>query len=101
MDVLRYNELQPRKLKNQFERVVKLLEAGDFVSAEVKKMPPTRYYRAKLSAGDRLLFSIARHQGKKVILLLEIIYNHEYEKSRFLHGAVIDAGKIEPVCDID
>ena len=101
MDVLRYNKLQPRKLKNQFERVVKLLEAGDFVSAEVKKMPPTRYYRAKLSAGDRLLFSIARHQGKKVILLLEIIYNHEYEKSRFLHGAVIDAGKIEPVCDID
>ena len=94
MDVLSYNELEPRKAKEQFDRVVGMLRAGDFASAEVKKLTPTAYFRAKLNAADRLLFSIMKYQGRKVILLLEIIYNHDYAKSRFLQGAAIDEDKI-------
>ncbi|MFA6929513.1 MAG: hypothetical protein WCT05_04240 [Lentisphaeria bacterium] len=97
MDVLLYNELEPRRAKEQFARVVKMLEADDFAAAEVKKMTPTAFYRARLNDSDRLLFSIMRYQSRGVILLLEIIYNHEYEKSRFLQGAYIDENKISPL----
>ncbi len=97
IDILVYNELQPRRAEAQFERVVKFLENGDFFSAEVKKMNPSSYFRARLNDADRLLFAIMKYQGKRVILLLEIIYNHEYEKSRFLQGAAIDESKIAPL----
>lgn len=97
MNILKYNELSPRKAKEQYERVVRMLERDDFASAEVKKLSGTPYYRARLDHADRLLFTIMKHRGEKHILLLEIIYNHEYEKSRFLNGARIDESKIEDV----
>lgn len=101
MNVLKYNELSPRKAKEQYERVVQMLECDDFASAKVKKLPATpsgtSYYRAKINDGDRLLFTFMKHGGEKHILLLEIIYNHEYDKSRFLNGASIDESKIETV----
>ena len=100
MDILRYNELSPRKAKDQFERVVRMLSSDNFRAAEVKKLGGTPYYRAKLDKTDRLLFTIMKHQGANCILLLEIIYNHEYDKSRFLNGAHIDESKIEDIKDV-
>ncbi len=95
MELLLYNELQPRRNQTQFVRVCDMLRNGNFAQAEVKKLVPTTYFRAKLSDSDRLLFSFIRCKGERVILLLEIIYNHEYDKSRFLQGAAIDEQKIQ------
>ncbi|MFZ4776560.1 MAG: UvrD-helicase domain-containing protein [Terrimicrobiaceae bacterium] len=97
MEVLRYNELDSSKVQAAFDRVVERLRAGDFRSADVKKLKPTPYYRAKLNDTDRLLFQIGRYHGKKYLLLLEIILNHAYGKSRFLNGARVDEGKLEPM----
>jgi len=70
------------------------LEAGDFKSAEVKKIGD-HLYRAKLDASNRLLFSIYRYHNEPCILILECIHRHAYDKSRFLqHGASIDETKI-------
>lgn len=97
MEILLYNELQARRHKEQFERVCQMLRQGNFRQAEVKKLAPSRYFRAKLNDTDRLLFMFATCQGQRVILILEIIYNHEYEKSRFLQGATIDEQKIPDI----
>ena len=99
MDILQFNELDPTPVVAQFERVVERLRAGDFRAADVRKLVPTPYYRAKLNDADRLLFRMAAYQGRKYILLLEIIRNHAYEKSRFLNGAVLDEGKLVPLPD--
>ena len=48
MEVLYYNELDFSKVKKQFDKTVNYLKAGDFHSADVKKMPNAGYYRAKL-----------------------------------------------------
>ncbi len=100
MEILFYNELQEVKpsIKAQFERVIGYLEEGNFTGADVKKLTPHQYlYRAKLNDTDRLLFRIVTYQGRKCLLILEIIYNHAYDKSRFLQGAQIDESKIQPV----
>ena len=87
--LLYYNNLDYTGLKTQFDKVVKFLREGDFKSAEVKKLKPTSYYRAKLDAANRLLFTPISHEGKIHLLILEVIKNHAYDKSRFLRGAKI------------
>jgi hypothetical protein len=95
MEILTYNEMDPKGLSKQVNKVMSLLQAGEFSAADVKKLKGTRFYRAKLSSRDRLLFSLGRHNDSAFILLLEVIKNHAYEKSRFLKGARIDEDKID------
>jgi len=97
MKTILYNQLNPKKIPN-FEKIRVFLEAGDFRSAEVKKVGDN-LYRARLDRSNRLLFAIYRYQGETYILALEWIEQHAYDKSRFLRrGGVIDEDKI-PVLD--
>lgn len=95
MEILTYNEMDPKGLSKQVKKVAGLLQAGDFSTADVKKLKGTRYYRAKLSSKDRLLFTFGHYNESGCILLLEVIKNHAYEKSRFLKGAQILEEKID------
>jgi len=97
MNVLSYNNLEPGKLNDKVRKVITLLEEGNFHAADVKKMSDTGFYRVKLDDTNRLLFSIRTFEGKKYLLILEVILNHAYEKSKFLNGAVIDDTKLVPV----
>ncbi len=96
MDVLLYNQLNPRKIPN-FKKMKGFLEADDFRSAEVKKVGDN-LYRARLDRSNRLLFSIYRYEDQPYILALECIEQHAYDKSRFLRrGATVDESKIPAV----
>jgi len=97
MKLLYYNELETSKVKKSFKKLEQYLQAGDFNSADVKKMPNTGYYRAKLDKENRLLFRFAEYQEEKYLLLLEVIHNHAYEKSKFLGGAKVDENKLRLV----
>ena len=97
MKILYYNDINSSKLKKKYEKTIGFLEKNDFKSAEVKKLTNTNFYRAKLDYENRLLFKFATHNSETYILLLELILNHEYEKSRFLRGAKIDEKKLIPL----
>ena len=88
-DILYYSDLNYNGLKAKFDKTIKLLHSGDFKSAEVKKLKPSNYLRAKLDDSNRLLFAPLKHQNKTYLVILEVIRNHEYEKSRFLRGVSI------------
>ena len=94
MNILYYNDIDSSKVKKQFSKTVGFLENNDFDSAEIKKLANKGYYRAKLDYENRLLFKFAKFNKQSYILLLEVIYKHEYEKSRFLRGAKIDESKL-------
>ena len=94
MKVLEYTDLDLHGVEKSYQKVKAMLERGDFYSAEVKKLQPTSYYRAKLDDTNRALFQIVHYDGKKYILMLEIIHQHRYEKSKFLQGAKVDESKI-------
>lgn len=95
--LLYYTGLNYKPVERQFEKVTAFLEQGDFRSADVKKMPQSGYYRARLDKENRLLFRIGEYQGEKYLFILEVILNHAYDKSRFLAGARIDEDKLRPV----
>ena len=93
MQVLLYNQLNARDIPN-FQKMKGFLEAGDFRSADVKKVGDN-LYRARLDSSNRLLFSLYRYQDETYILVLECIAHHAYNKSRFLRrGGTIDESKI-------
>jgi len=95
MQLLTYVGLNPGKLKTKFNKVCNAIERDDFRSVDMKKMPPTPYYRAKLDDASRLLVQFVRYKDTTACLALEIIPHHAYEKSRFLRGAHVDLTQIE------
>lgn len=99
MDILLYNELDPRGIAG-FDKLYQALSTDDFKTAEVKKIQPN-LYRAKLNRSDRMLFAIYQHQQKKYILLLEYLKNHDYQGSRFLNAGIhIDEQVIHTVDEV-
>ncbi len=98
-ETLIYNDINADKVRKQFDRTIEQLSRGDFVAAEVKKMSATGFYRAKLDYENRLLFRFARYNDQTCLLALEVIYNHDYSKSRFLRGSEIDETKLIPIKD--
>ncbi|MCK9205294.1 MAG: hypothetical protein M0P58_12800 [Bacteroidales bacterium] len=91
------NDLNPGKLRRTFDKTLEELALGNFAAAEVKKMPNTRYYRAKLDQENRLLFRFGRYNGHTCLLVLELILNHDYAKSRFLRGSSVDESNLQPL----
>jgi hypothetical protein len=97
VEVLEYVGLEATRHHPQYQRVVQALARGEFRAAQVKKLVGVghgRFYRAKLDDADRLLFTLVRYRDQTHILLLEVIAQHAYEKSRFLRGAHVDESKI-------
>ena len=83
MRVLLYKDLNTRRVKAAFAKVRAAIEADDFRSADIKKLAPSSYWRAKLDYSNRLLLQFARYGDETVCLALEVIENHAYDKSRF------------------
>jgi UvrD-like helicase C-terminal domain len=98
-EILQYNEFDLSTVKQKYAKVVAYLQAGDFKRAEVKKMNPTGYFRAKLDQENRLLFKFVEHNQRRYLLLLDVILNHNYEKSRFLRGVDVDEKRLSALAD--
>jgi hypothetical protein len=100
MKILVYDNLNIGRLGAQVDKVYRCLAEGDFQTADVKKMS-NGYYRAKLDDTNRLLFKIARYEGETYILVLEVIHNHAYEKSKFLRGSKLDEHKLSALKSVN
>ncbi|MDO8927609.1 MAG: UvrD-helicase domain-containing protein, partial [Bacteroidota bacterium] len=89
LPILYLNELNIQSVEKTFSKTLKQLQDGDFKSADVRKMPTSGFYRARLDIRDRLLFTFANYENQKYLLLLEVIKDHNYSHSRFLRGAIV------------
>ena len=100
MKILEYIGLDTSRVTARYRKVTEAIARRDFRGAQVKKLANLshgKFYRAKLDGADRLLFSLVRHGDEVCALMLEVIANHDYEKSRFLRGAAIDESKIPDI----
>ena len=100
MKILEYTGLDTSRVKAGYRKVTEAIARDDFRAAQVKKLANLshgKFYRARLDDADRLLFSLVRHGDEVCALMLEVIVNHDYDRSRFLRGAAIDESKIPDV----
>lgn len=99
MRFLTYRDLDAGKVKGKLKKVQEAVERDDFRTPDIKKLAQGPYYRAKLDDTNRLLLTFVRHEAEgkdpeTVCMALEVIHQHQYEKSRFLRGAAIDEAKL-------
>ncbi len=99
MNILEYNDIDYSKVRRQYEKVVACLERDDFHSADVKKLAERGLYSARLDDSNRLLFRLVKYNGTRYALILEVILNHAYDRSKFLRGVKIDEAKIPQISD--
>lgn len=100
MKILEYIGLDTSRHQTQYRKVADAIARDDFRQVEVKKLANIthgKFYRAKLDYANRLLFSIVRHDDAVYALMLEVIENHAYDKSRFLRGAEVDETKLPDI----
>ena len=100
MKILEYTGLDTSRVKASYRKVAEAIARHDFRAAQVKKLANLshgKFYRAKLDDADRLLFALIRHGDEICALMLEVIANHDYDKSRFLRGAAIDESRITDI----
>lgn len=86
IDVVLYRDLEVRQLGPQVDRAIQQLRVGDFRAADARKLKGTALYRARLDDRNRLLFKFGEHGGRRVLLVLEVVHNHDYARSRFMGG---------------
>jgi hypothetical protein len=96
LPVLVMRDLEAGSLARHVDRAIEALRAGDFRAADAKKLRNAGLYRARLDDTNRLLFKFGEHDGRKVLLVLEIVRNHAYDRSRFLNGAPCTQADFEP-----
>ena len=100
MKILEYTDLDTSRVGVSYRKISEAIGRDDFRAAQVKKLANLshgKFYRAKLDDADRLLFTLVRHGNEVCALMLEVIANHDYDKSRFLRGATIDESKIADI----
>jgi hypothetical protein len=84
-----FNEFDGHGYDKKVSTIRKTLESGNWSGLNIKKLTPGGYYRIALDEKARMLFQIGKVADKKYLLFLEVLPNHEYDKSRFLRGKVI------------
>ncbi len=85
-DILQFNELDTTGVEHKVQKATTVLATGEWDQLNVKKLQNKNLYRAWLDDKNRLIFQIGENKTKKYLLLLEVIKNHNYEKSRFLRN---------------
>ena len=96
METLVFRDIDTRHVERQYAKTLEQLKCGDFRSAEVKKLKNAGIYRAKLDDKNRLLFQMAGNAGRRYLLVLEVVRNHDYAKARFLNGGSFTEADFEP-----
>ncbi|KTC86292.1 hypothetical protein [Legionella brunensis] len=72
-----------------YQDTINKLLRGDYQAADMEKLHAHRIYSARINHSDRLLFTTIKRGGKSYLLLLDVVLNHDYYKSRFLKPSVL------------
>lgn len=94
MKTLEYSDIDYSKVRRQYDKIVGCLERDDFRSAAVKKLSGHDLYSARLDDANRLVFKLVQYKQMRYALLLEVVLNHAYDKSKFLRGTKVDEAKM-------
>lgn len=83
--------INPELLEEEYPSILEQLKAGEFQSLhlDLKKSAHHRIYSIRLNDSDRLLFTTITSHSKAYLLFLEIVYNHDYQKAKFLKNGVL------------
>lgn len=81
--------VDPQDLGSKYADIIDKIAQGDYEGLDFEKLVGHDVYSARINKRDRLLFTTITVQGKRYLMLLDEVLNHDYAKSRFLKPAVL------------
>jgi hypothetical protein len=81
--------LDPSGLSSEYSETIEKIVNGNYQSTDFEKLLGHNVYSARINQSDRLLFTTIQVNGKPYLMLLDVVLNHDYAKSRFLKPAVL------------
>lgn len=77
-------------MKNQgFQEKIKQLIRRDYKGLNLESLKGSDIMSIRLSDADRLLFGNFKVNGRSRLMILEVVYHHDYQKARFLQKGVL------------
>ncbi len=89
--ILSTNRCEPYKA--DIQNCLRALENGNYKEVSLEKLSTPGYrpvYSARFSQPGRIIFTTIEHKGQKSILLLDVLFNHEYDKCKFLDSKILE-----------
>ena len=74
----------------EFEKYSELIHRVLIGLVKVEKMVGHKIYKARINHTDRLFWITQIREGRAYIEIIEVILNHDYQKSRFLKPGVLN-----------
>lgn len=71
------------------QKTINKLMDGSYNPNDLEKLKGHDVYSYRINHSDRLLFSFMKIDGQSYLLLLDVVLNHDYHKSRFLRPGVL------------
>lgn len=81
--------LDPSGFSSEYSETIEKIVNGNYQSTDFEKLLGHNVYSARINQSDRLLFATIQVNGKPYLMLLDVVLNHDYAKSRFLKPAVL------------
>ncbi len=76
-------------LANKYQESLARILQGGASGLNLEKLRGHDVYSVRLNRSDRLLFTTIQMQGKAYLMVLDVVENHDYQKSRFLKPGVL------------
>ena len=81
--------IDPKGVATSYENTLKKLLDGDYQGLNLEKLVGHNVHSVRLNDCDRLLITTITVQGKPYLMVLDVVLNHDYAKSRFLKPGVL------------
>ena len=81
--------LDPHGLGEIYTKTIEQLIHGDYAGLDFEKLVGHDVFSVRINHSDRLLFNKVIVNSKPYLMLLDVVLNHDYAKSRFLKPDVL------------
>lgn len=76
-------------MTSEYNAVMQKLFHGEYAELNLEKLRGYNVYSIRVNRSDRVLFSTVTVNGRPYLIILDIVKNHDYEKSKFLKKNVL------------
>lgn len=73
----------------EYQAVMQRLINGEYAELNLEKLRGYNVYSIRINKADRVLFTTIKVNGRPYLMILDIVENHDYKKSRFLKKNVL------------
>ena len=81
--------VDPRNLTKDYTEVIQKLINGEYRELNLEKLRGHNVYSIRINRANRILFTTVTIKNAPYVMILDVVLNHDYQKSSFLKPGVL------------